>query len=113
MAGMETFKRGYILHCGNGAKINVWADPWLPNSPTRKVFTKQGRMLISKVEELIDPSTGNWDTDLVEDIFSLVDACRILDIPLSPCESKDIVAWHCTKNGVFSVKSVYHMEWEH
>jgi hypothetical protein len=72
MAWMETFKRGYIWRVGNGASIDVWSDPWLPNSPTRKVFTPRGRIVISKVEELINPSTGSWGIQLLEEIFTPV-----------------------------------------
>jgi len=45
-------------------------------------MTPRGHNLLSKVEDLIDPATGNWDEDLVKDLFWEVDANRILQIPL-------------------------------
>jgi hypothetical protein len=39
--GIQTFKRGHIWRVGNGSSINVWRDPWLPNSPNRRVFSRQ------------------------------------------------------------------------
>jgi hypothetical protein len=113
MAGMETFKRGYMWRVGNGASINIWTDAWLPNSVTRKVLTPKGGIILSKVEELIHPITGMWDLQLLSDNFSQIDVNRIQAIPLSRWESEDVMAWHFSKNGMFSVKSAYHIEWNH
>jgi hypothetical protein len=113
MAGMETFKRGYMWRVGNGASINIWTDAWLPNSVTRKVLTPKGGIILSKVGELIHPITGMWDLQLLSDNFSQIDVNRIQAIPLSRWESEDEMAWHFSKNGMFSVKSAYHIEWNH
>jgi len=52
------------------------------SSPNLKVQTMRGRNIITRVNELIDPLTGQWDVDLVSSIFSSVDVHRILQIPL-------------------------------
>jgi hypothetical protein len=70
----------------------------------------RGRTIITRVNELIDPLTGQWDVDLVSSIFSSVDVHRILQIPLIHGR-EDLVAWHFNKNGLFSVKSAYHCQW--
>jgi hypothetical protein len=110
MAGMNTFKRGYIWRIGTGSDINIWQDPWLPNSPNGRVLTRRNNVIIDKVEDLIDPGTGSWDEQLLHDIFYPIDARRIQAIPLSPLAEEDSIAWLGTKNGMFSVKSAYHME---
>lgn len=46
---------------------------------------------------------GNWDEELVRDIFSIDDAAHILAIPLIS-GMEDHVAWHYDSKGVFSVK---------
>jgi hypothetical protein len=46
-------------------------------------------------------------------LFLQVDAERILRIPLSAQLEEDFVAWHHTKNYIFSVKSSYYIEWEY
>ena len=77
LAGLECFKQGYIWRVGDGSKINIWEDKWIPNSPNLKVQTMRGRTIITRVNELIDPLTGQWDVDLVSSIFSSVDVHRI------------------------------------
>jgi hypothetical protein len=72
---------------------------------TRKPITPRGASLLSKVEELIDPVTGGWDTQLIRDTFWEEDAQLILAIPLHG-GMENRAAWHFDKKGAFSVKSV-------
>ena len=58
---------------GDGSRINVWGDEWIPNSPTRKVITARGDSLLSKVSDFIDPVMGRWDEELVSQTFWKVD----------------------------------------
>ena len=56
--GIQTFKRGCIWRVGKGSHINIWNDPWIPSSVTRKLITHRGETMLSKVDELINPYTG-------------------------------------------------------
>jgi hypothetical protein len=67
---------------------------------------------VIKVDELINPVSGTWDEDLINDLFWPVDAHRILQIPLTHGKD-DLVAWHYNRNGLFSVRSAYHVQWIH
>jgi hypothetical protein len=96
---------------GNGDQIDIWRDTWIPNSPNRKVMTPRGHCILHKVKELIDPVYGAWDHALIHDIFNPIDVSRILQIPLNVGAFEDFIAWHCTKSGMFSVRSSYHVEW--
>ena len=69
IAGVETLKRGYIWRIGDGSKVNIWDDPWIPQSPSRNFLTVRGSNIISRVSDLIDPSTGDWDEQLVQQTF--------------------------------------------
>lgn len=69
MAGMKTFKLGAIWRPGNGASIDIWSDQWIPTSHDRKVMTPRGLCLLQKVQDLIDPISGNWDEQLVRENF--------------------------------------------
>jgi hypothetical protein len=62
--GIQTFNRGCIWRVGDGQQINIWQDPCIPTSPTRKVYTPRGSILLSKVSDLINP-TGSWDEELI------------------------------------------------
>ena len=65
------------------------------------------------MSELIDVETDSWDEQLITEFFWPIDARRILNIPLARNLMEDFVGGHYTKSGVFSVRSCYHMEWEH
>lgn len=69
--------------------------------------------LLSKVGDLINPATRQWDEDLVTQTFWEVDVQRILSIPLPTYDMEDFVAWSLTKNGIFSVCTYYYAEWDH
>lgn len=69
LSGLECFKRGYIWRVGDGSQINIWNDCWIPASHNLKVMTPRGHNLVTTVEELINPVTGNWDENLIRDLF--------------------------------------------
>ena len=68
--------------------------------------------MVTTVNELISPVDGFWDVNLVRALFWPVDAERILQIPLHHGR-EDTVAWHFNRSGLFSVRSAYHVQWEH
>ncbi|XP_071674470.1 uncharacterized protein [Lolium perenne] len=112
-SGIQTFKKGHIWRVGDGSNISIWDDPWIPSSPTRRVATRRGNIVLTKVSDLIDHNTRQWDEELIRDIFWQIDAERILQIPLAVGMMDDFVSWHYNRNGLFSVKSAYHLEWNH
>ena len=76
--GMQTFKKGCISRVGNGMKINIWEDCWIPSSNSRKIITVRGNYVLTMVNELINPLTRDWDEELIRDNFWRIDADRIL-----------------------------------
>lgn len=106
MKGIQVLKIGVIWRVGNGESINIWSDPWLPREWTRQPVTPKGNSLISKVDELIDPNTGQWDSQLVRQTFMQGDAEMILALPIHT-ELDDLIAWHYDSRGIFSVKPAY------
>jgi hypothetical protein len=65
VASIPTFKRGYVWRVGNGDKINILSDPWVPTSHDRRVTTTRGNAVVTKVSDLIDPYSGQWDESLL------------------------------------------------
>lgn len=60
LLGVETLKHGIIWRVGNGQKINIWTDPWLPKEINRRPLTPKGSNPLSSVEELIDPINSSY-----------------------------------------------------
>lgn len=61
---------------------------------------------MTQVAELINPTTGVWDVELVEEVFWEEDAETIRALPVHEgCEN--FLAWHFDDHGRFSVKSAY------
>ncbi|KAL3826043.1 hypothetical protein ACJIZ3_022072 [Penstemon smallii] len=95
---------------GNGILVNVWGDKWLPRESTFQLITpRNDRPPDFKVSELIDASTGNWDSYRVRSMFFEDDINCILSIPLGSNQNVDKRIWHYNQNGLFSVKSAYHL----
>jgi hypothetical protein len=113
VAGIATFKHGHIWRVGTGDKINIYTDPWIPSSWNRMVISPRGNAVFSKVSDLISPVTGTWDIELLETLFLPVDVQRILEIPLNNHGFDDFIAWHYNKNGKYTVRSGYHLQWKH
>jgi hypothetical protein len=113
VAGLATFKRGYVWRVGNGEKINIWQDPWIPSSPDKKVITPRGASVYTKVSDLINPITEHWDEEILQSLLSPVDVYRIMQIPLHNRGFDDFIAWSYTKHGRYSVRSGYHLQWRH
>jgi hypothetical protein len=63
--------------------------------------------------ELIDLTTGLWETGLLNSLFLEVDVNRILEISLHNQGFEDFIAWNYNKNGRYSVRSGYHLQWRH
>ena len=113
LAGLSTFKRGYIWRVGTGENIHIYSDPWIPASPDRRIVTPRGGALYTKVADLIDPMTGQWDEELLHILFHPVDVHRILQIPLNINGFDDFVAWNQTRHGQYTVRSGYYLQWKH
>jgi hypothetical protein len=62
-----------------------------------------------KVSFLIDVDTKWWNVPLIHELFYDEDATLIYNIPISPTRQHDAMVWLGTSNGIFSVKSAYHM----
>ena len=112
LQGLNVVKQGYIWRVGAGTRINIWTDPWIPSSPNRMVITHRDQIVLSVMADLIDPNTGLWDEDLINVIFDPVDARSIMQIPLSLHAFDDFIAWHPKRNGIFTVRSAYKVQWE-
>lgn len=89
--GIELLNEGVVWRIGSGESVKIWEDPCLPRGITRKPITPRGQALLNHVSDLIDPVSGQWDVDLVQDTFCEEDARIILALPVYT-EMEDVIA---------------------
>jgi len=103
-------KEGTRWRVGNGKRIHIWDDRWLPTPTTCKVISPPLEFgNFPMVSSLIDEDTKWWKSDLVRSIFLPFEADSILKIPISYNLPDDQLIWLGNKRGSFSMKSAYYI----
>jgi len=63
MKARRVIKMGAKWHVGDGKKIRIYGDPWLPGDGEGKVTSPASALpLDAVVVDLIDPTLGWWDS---------------------------------------------------
>jgi hypothetical protein len=102
LKGVDLLKEGTIWRIGDGSTVNIWTDNWLARDDALKPITPRNHNVITKVSDLINPVTGQWDEQLIRDVFMSIDAEAILATPIRD-DFEDFPAWHYDSKGVFTV----------
>lgn len=85
-------RKGMRWRVGDGEKIRVWKDPWLPRPQSRCVLSPRGNAVHDmEVGSLICPINKCWKIDLVQQHFLPFEVERILNIPISRRLPEDIM----------------------
>ncbi|PKA47991.1 hypothetical protein AXF42_Ash016338 [Apostasia shenzhenica] len=94
---------------GNGRRINIWHDKWIPRPWEFKIFT-QPKFLSKKatVNLFINQTSNLWDTEILHQAFDIIDIQEILRIPLGDINAPDTRIWAFNPSGSYSVRSGYH-----
>jgi len=95
---------------GNGNLINIWTQPWLPDS--NKSFISSSPPLGLEnlhVHSIIDHEKNSWKMDMVEKIFNDVDVQVIQNIPLMNSQANDLLIWNQSASGNFTMRLAYHL----
>jgi hypothetical protein len=109
LGSRDLFKDGLWWRIGNGNSAKIWGDKWVPIPSTFEIYSPpQGLPHDARVVELMDEDLHGWNRDLVETLFSPEEAQAILSIPINP-NREDARLWKGTKNGLFTVRSAYHL----
>ena len=94
LAAREILERGMRWSIGNGQKVRIWADRWLPTPHSFKVISPKPQAFEGEmVESLINQIEGGWDKNLVRSVFIPHEVETILSIPISLSLPEDAVTW--------------------
>ncbi|XP_058757456.1 uncharacterized protein LOC131630719 [Vicia villosa] len=109
LSAREVVQRGARWRIGNGEKVKILNDCWIPGNPEFKLlFGTNNVGEEDLVSTLIDKDLGVWKREIIYESFSPDDAKKIVSIPLSRLPNDDKLVWHFEKSGEFSVKTAYH-----
>ena len=87
--------------------VKVWSDPWLSlTSQERPIGPVAEALQDTKVAELIDHNTGEWDREKIQLIAPFVEE-KILLIKPSKSGAPDKLIWLRTLTGEYTTKSGY------
>jgi hypothetical protein len=108
-------KKGSCWNVGNGYKVQIWQDNWLPQQNGYKILTPKANHTISLVNELMTfhPSLS-WNIPLIDNIFMQFESDLIKQLPLLQNPSEDKLMWPYTKDGCYSVRTGYNLlkQWQ-
>jgi hypothetical protein len=61
------------------------------------------------VSSLIDKDLANWDYNMLDNMFDEEELKAIKSFPLSYTNQEDMMIWKGTTNGLFLIRSAYHL----
>jgi ribonuclease HI len=109
----ELLEDGLVWRIGDGSNVKIWKDRWLPTPITYAVQSPPKVIPEdSLVATLIDQEAHTWNLGLINSIFNPEEAKVIASMPLCPSLPPDKLVWQGTTDGIFSVRSAYHMGME-
>ncbi|KAA3474146.1 reverse transcriptase [Gossypium australe] len=103
----ELIADGLLWRIGNGRKVNIWNDPWLPGPGNNRLLVQNMSIQWTTVNQLIDESSFTWKDDVIRKLVDLDQARRILSIPLARPDVEDVLVWRYDNTGIYTVKSGY------
>ncbi|XP_070665238.1 uncharacterized protein [Malus domestica] len=104
-------QKGLRWQVGDGRKIKIWHDQWLPRDSYFKVLSSPPSSWDKEatVNSLMLDALRQWNKWMLDSLFSQEEVSLIMGPPLSLRPVEDHVIWHHERNGRFSVHNVYHI----
>ena len=88
--------------------MSIWQHQWLPRKHPPQVLSPMVDTLAdAKVATLIKETSRQWNHEVIDGIFTLLEAEMIKAMSLSRCEAEDSLFWPFTNNGIYTSKSGY------
>ena len=108
LRGRGVIQRGAKLRVGDGEKIKIWGDKWLPSLHTPTVHGPlTAELQGATVSSLINPVTMQWDHRLLQNSFNTKELELIQRILLSRYTANDTLIWLFVQSGEYTVRSRY------
>lgn len=86
----DVLLRGARWRIGNGAKVSIWKDAWLPSLENPKIQSHVVDLFSEAlVNSLFSPTHNTWNVDLLHQLFSNQEVELIKKIPLGQGLSED------------------------
>lgn len=104
-------EEGSLCHHGDGRRVRIWVDGWIPELKIAPLPPENCDLdpQQTKVLQITDNNTKNWDIHALYSLFSPLVAAAMLKIPPSQSSHVDKLIWGEEKNGNFSVHNTYHL----
>jgi ribonuclease HI len=107
--GRDLLKEGLVWRVGSGKGIKVMEDNWIPRSGLQHPWSLKPNVVINNVCDLLLEGGQGWCEEKLNASFYEEDVTDILQIPVGCAGTEDYAAWNYTKNGIFSIRSAYHL----
>jgi len=107
LQGRDLIKRGLRIVVGNGSTVNAWVDPWLPVNLPCPPRARNNPPEIILLSDWIQTPGNSWNEATIREMVIEEDANLIMSIKLCSTATQDMLGWHYTKDGLYSVKSAY------
>lgn len=108
--GRNLVKKGLRILIGNGSETSLWSDPWLSTNPSRSpqpiAWVQHDFQVVS---DLMNAQHNMWDFDKLTSAIVTEDREHIQRIRLSSQTEHDLIGWHYTSFGFYTVKSGYRL----
>jgi hypothetical protein len=75
--GLELLKKGLVWRIGNGERVRIWRDSWIPRGDF-KITGNLTKSRLRRVTDIIDHDRMEWKEDIVEKIFMPHDAAEVI-----------------------------------
>ena len=106
----EVIRKGLKQRIGNGSKVHIFCDAWLPGSRQGTIVSPVADgQADAMVYSLINHESMCQKEDEIDRIFIPEVATIVKAIPLSLFNREDIPYWPHNRDGVFSVRSGYQL----